>query len=264
MIIIKVGGGFAINQTGIIQDIKNLKQEVIFVHGARVQADQVAKKLGYPTQRITSPSGMESILTDKKAMQIMTMVYSGLINKQWVERFQQSGINAIGLSGADGKIWQAKKKTNLIAQIGKKQKLIKDTLTGRVDTVNASLIRLLLSKDYLPVITQPAISHDGELINTDNDLNVALMSKELKVKEIIVLFEAPGLLKDPKDKSSLIKKVKREDLDQMMQYAKGTMKKKILAAQEAFENGVQTIYWGDARIKHPVNSALAGQGTVIQ
>lgn len=263
MLIIKVGGGTAINQTGIIKDIKSFKQQIVFVHGGRVQTDKLANKLGQPTQRITSPSGIESILTDKKAMEVMTMVYSGLINKQWVELFQQQGINAVGLSGADGKIWQGDRKTNLVAQIGSKQKLIKDTWTGKVNTVNTQLIKLLVKNKYLPVITQPAISHDGKLINTDNDRNIAVMAKALGAKELVVLFEAPGLLKNVEDHSSLINKVNKADLPKMMKYAKGTMKKKILGAQEAFAGGVQTIYWGDARVTKPVKNAVSEKGTVI-
>lgn len=264
MLIIKVGGGSAINQAGIVQDIKNLRQKVIFVHGGRVQADQIAKKLGYPTQRITSPSGMESILTDKQAMKVMTMVYSGLVNKQWVELFQQHALNAIGLSGADGRIWEGKRKEHLIAQDGDKEKLIKGTWTGKVKKINTTLIQLLLDSDYLPVITQPAVSRTGNLINTDNDRNLAVTAKSLGVKELVVLFEAPGLLRKTSDDTSLIRKLNKEDLPEMTKYAKGTMKKKILGAQEAFTSGVKTIYWGDARVKHPVKSALAGKGTTIQ
>ena len=263
MLIIKVGGGTAINQTGIVQDIKGLKQKVVFVHGARRQADQIARQLGTPTQRIVSPSGVGSIFTDQTALQVMTMVYSGLVNKHWVELFQQAGINAVGLSGADGKIWQGSRKTHLIAQQGSKQKLITDTWTGKVNQINTRLIKLLLSHNYLPVITQPAITGSGELINTDNDLNIAIMAKALRVKQLIVLFEAPGLLKNPQDESSLINQVAAKDLPQMLQFAQGTMKKKILGAQQAFEIGVKTIYWGDSRVKHPIKSALAGQGTTI-
>lgn len=263
MLIIKVGGGTAINQTGIVRDIKSLKQQIIFVHGARKQADQIAQKLGIPTKRITSPSGLDSIFTDRPALEVMLMSYAGLVNKQWVELFHYHGLNAIGLSGADGKIWQGQRKTHLISQQGSKQKLISNTFTGKVDQVNTVLIKLLLKHNYLPVITQPAISYQGELINTDNDLNIAVMTKALKVKQLVVLFEAPGLLQHHQDESTLIKQVASKDLFQMLQFAQGTMKKKILGAQQAFQAGIKTIYWGDSRLPHPVKSALAGKGTVI-
>lgn len=263
MLIIKVGGGTAINRTGIAQDIKKLKQPVVFVHGGRRQTDELAEKLGTPTKRITSPSGLESVLTDRKALELMLMAYSGLINKQWIEVFQHAGLNAIGLSGADGQLWQGRRKQHLVAQIGKREKLISDTWTGKVETVNTKLIKLLLVNGYLPVITQPAISDQGELINTDNDRNLAVMAKALQVKKIVVLFEAPGMLKNPHNPNSLIKAIKKAELENFMPYAQGTMKKKLLGAIEAFKVGVKTIYWGDSRIENPIKNALAGKGTII-
>lgn len=263
MIIVKVGGGTAAKKSTIAKDLKNFKQKVVFVHGARRQADQVAKQLGFPTKRVKSPSGMTSIFTDPKAMEIMTMVYSGLVNKQWIQAFQSQNINAVGLSGVDGKIWQGKRKTHLVIQAGKKQKLVSNTFTGKIEKINTNLIKLLLDNNYLPVITQPAISDQNQLINTDNDRNISLMAKDLNTKKLVILFEAPGLLKNPKDKTSLIRKIYKQDLSQMMQYAQGTMKKKILGAQEAFAHGVKKIYWSDSRINRPITNALAGKGTVV-
>ena len=263
MLIVKIGGGMAINKNTIAKDIKSLKQKVVFVHGGRIQADKLAQKLGHPTQRITSPSGMTSTYTDSQALDILTMTYAGLLNKQWVAAFQSAGINAVGLSGADGRIWQGNRKQHLIAIGNNKQKLISNTFTGKVTRVNVDLINILLKSKYLPVITQPAITRNGELINTDNDRNLAVMAGALKVKTLVVLFEAPGLLKDPSDPSTLISKINKKELKKIMVHAQGTMKKKVLGAIEAFENGVAAIYWGDARIKNPVSSALAGKGTII-
>ena len=263
MIIVKVGGGNTINKKQVAEDIKALKEQVIFVHGGRKQTDVVAKRLGQPTKRVVSPSGMTSVLTDKKALEIMIMVY-GLLNKQWVEAFESVGVSAVGLSGADGRIWQGERKKYLIEMQDGKEKLIKDTYTGKVSKVNAELLKSILKENYLPVITQPAITEKGELINTDNDRNIAVMAGALKAKVLVVLFEAPGLLKNHQDESSLIRKVSKNELPKMMKLAKGTMKKKVMGAIEAFENGVEKIYWGDARIKNPIESALSGKGTVIK
>lgn len=263
MIIVKVGGGENINKTAIAEDIKNLSEPVVFVHGGRKQTDKMADALGRPTKKIVSPSGFKSTLTDKEAIQNMSMVYAGLINKEWVEAFQKAGINAVGLSGADGRIWQGERKMNLVALENGKEKLIKDTYTGKVKKVNVNLINLLLENNYLPVITQPAISTEGELINTDNDRNLAVMAEALKVKRIIVLFEEPGMLRDAEDPSVVIRFIKKGELKNMMKFAEGTMKKKIMGAIEAFEAGVETIYWGSSRIENPVSAALQEKGTTI-
>ncbi|MCH7730288.1 [LysW]-aminoadipate kinase [Patescibacteria group bacterium] len=266
MLIVKVGGGKNINWGYISEDLTSLikKEEVVLVHGASSRRDQVAKKLGVPTRYVNSPSGYKGVYTDKKALEILSMVYAGLVNKSIVARLQKAGINAVGLSGVDGRIWEGKRKTNILSQENGKTKLIKNTFTGKVETVNTNLINLLIDNGYLPVITQPAISSDGELINTDNDRNIAVMAGALRVKKLVVLFEAPGFLKEPSDESSLLRKISKKDLPSLMRYAKGTMKKKVLGAIEAFEHGVKTVYWSDGRIKEPIRNALAGKGTMIK
>ena len=264
MMIVKVGGGTSLNKQGIVEDIKNLEQSVIFVHGASVQRDQLAEQLNEPTKTLTSPSGMTSVYTDQRAVEILTMAYAGLVNKQWVQAFQNGGVNALGLSGVDGKIWQGERKKHLIAVENSKQKLISDTYTGKVTQTNADLLSLLSQQGYLPVITQPAFSSDGHLINTDNDRNLAVLARDLKASEIVVLFEAPGLLTDINNPSTKVDTINHAELDNYLQYAKSTMKKKVLGAKEAFANGVTKIYWGDSRVENPIRNALQGNGTIIQ
>lgn len=266
MLIVKVGGGKNINWDYVSEDIATLfdREKIVLVHGASAIRNETAVKLGAPTRYLTSPSGQKSVYTDKKSLEILTMVYAGLVNKKVVSTLQKLNINAIGLSGADGRLWEGGKKENLISIEKGKQKLIKNTYTGRVNRVNTKLINLLLENGYLPVITQPAISSDGELINTDNDRNISVMAKALEVKKLVVLFEAPGFLKNSSDEESIMKKISKQKLPTLMRNAKGTMKKKVLGAIEAFENGVEVIYWSDGRVKNPIKKALAGKGTIIQ
>ena len=266
MLIVKVGGGSDINWDYVCEDIASLvkKEEIVLVHGASAKRDEIAKKLGAPTKYLTSPSGQKSVYTDKEALEILAMVYPGLVNKKVVANLQRKGVNTVGLSGVDGRLWEGEKKENLISVENGKEKLIRNTFTGKVHKVNTKLINTLLRNGYLPVITQPAISREGELINTDNDRNIAVMAGALRVKKLVVLFEAPGFLKNPSDEKSVVRKISKKQLPSLMNNAKGTMKKKVLGAIEAFDNGVETIYWGDGRIKYPIKKALAGKGTVIR
>jgi len=265
MIIVKIGGGQNINWDYIAQDLAKLikKEQIILIHGASQKRDQIAKKLGHPSQVITSPSGITSVYTDQEAIDIFLMVYAGLANKTITAKLQRYGLNVLGLSGVDGALWQAKAKKDLYAKINGKTKLLRDNLTGRVEKINTKLLRLLLKNSYLPVLCPPAISFDGEIVNTDNDWATAVMAGQLSVKKIVVLFEAPGLLKDINDPKSLVNHIDKNRLSQHLTYAQGRMKKKILGAQKALDLGVKTIYWGDARIKNPITHALSGQGTVI-
>lgn len=265
MLIIKVGGGKGVNWDYIVEDLVRVikKKKVIIVHGANAKRDEVAAKLGHPTKVITSPSGVQSVFTDEKAIEIFLMVYSGLVNKQLVAKLQSSAINAVGLSGVDGKLWEGQRKKSILAKDGNKTKLVANSLTGKVEKINTKLLKLLIDNGFVPVICPPAISYEGEIINSDTDWAIAMMSKILTIDEIIFLFEAPGMMRDLENKKTLIKKIKRNEIDKLMRFARGRMKKKMIAVKYALNYGVKKIYFGDGRIKNPISSAFAGRGTVI-
>ena len=115
MILIKIGGGSQLNLPAIAQDIQDLslKESVIVVHGANAERDRLAEKLGHATRYLTSPSGHQGVYTDEQAIEIMLMAYSGLVNKKIVALFRSHGINALGLSGVDGGLWQGERKKYL-------------------------------------------------------------------------------------------------------------------------------------------------------
>lgn len=263
MIIVKVGGGKSINWDYLARDLSSINEKIIIVHGANAWMKDISKKLGFTERMITSPSGHISRYTDSKTMEILTMVYCGLVNKKIVSCLQKHGINAVGLSGADGKLWLGRKKEAILSKVGSKTKIITDSLTGKVESVNVELINMLLNKNYTPVVTIPAITADGDLINVDNDRAVSVMAKDLKVKILVFLFEAVGLLENPDDPTSKIDRIKKDNLEKYISLSEGRMKKKLLGVKEAFAEGVQTVYFGDGRIKKPVSSALNGAGTVI-
>lgn len=266
MLLIKIGGAKNLNWKAIAEDLSNLSEPFILVHGANEHMKDITEAMGKEVRMITSPSGFTSRYSDKETMDIFLQAYCGMVNKRWVELLQQNGINAVGLSGIDGGLWRGKRKDKIIGKLDgeSKIKVIRDNFTGNVEEVNTKLIDILISNDFMPVLTAPAISYDNEIMNIDNDRAVAVMVKDLKIKKMVMLFGAPGLLKDHKDETSLIKNISSTELDEMMQYADGRMKKKVLGAQEAFKNGLESMYWGDGRIESPISSSLEGKGTVIK
>jgi [amino group carrier protein]-L-2-aminoadipate 6-kinase len=267
MLLIKIGGSKKFDWENIAKDLKELNTPYILVHGANEYMKEICKRMGETEKIIISPSGYESRYSDSKTMDIFLQAYSGLANKRIVEVLRRNGIDAIGLSGVDGGLWKATKKEKIIGRFleepGSKNKVIRDNYVGKVDHVNVKLIRLLLDNNFVPVITAPAISSEGEIVNVDNDRAVAVMVRELSIKDMIMLFEAPGLLRDLDDISSLVKNISIKNFDEMLKYAKARMKKKVLGAKEAFDNGLERMYWGDGRIKSPVSNCLQGKGTII-
>lgn len=265
MMILKIGGGEKINLDYIAEDLKTIasREPIIIVQGANYEADKISDQLNYSPKVIVSPSGYTSRYTDKRTMEVLTMVYSGLINKRTVTLLQKQGLNAIGLSGVDGRLLEGERKKKILSVENGRTRVISDDYTGNITKVNKELLELLVSRRLVPVISLPALSEEGEMINFDNDRLCAKIAEVMEVKTIVSLFEAPGFLKDPRDESSVMKRLTLAELLANKDSATGRMKKKILGATEAFAAGVEKIYWADGRIKQPITRALAGEGTVI-
>ena len=115
----------------------------------------------------------------------------------------------------------------------------------------------------MPVLTPPALSYEQEAINVDGDRASAVIASSLNADALIILSNIPGLLMNVNDESSLIKEITKEESEKAMLFAQGRMKKKVLGAFEALENGVDKVIFSDARIEEPITKALQGWGTVI-
>jgi len=262
MIIVKIGGGEAININGIIADLAGLKDRYIIVHGANALRDKLAQDLGQPKQVLTSVKGYTSVYSDEKLLDVMMMAYAGLRNKRIVELCHQHGINAVGLSGLDGKIVQGRRNKGIRVYQGKKLKIVRD-FSGKPQTINAPLLRLLLDNGYVPVLTVPIIDEQNAAINTENDEVVRVLQQTLHADLVINLIGAPGFLENQDDETSLIANIAAAELEARVQQVEGRMKRKMLAVRKLFEHGASRVIIGDGRTEHPVADAMAGQGTVI-
>jgi acetylglutamate/LysW-gamma-L-alpha-aminoadipate kinase len=196
-------------------------------------------------------------------MDIFAMVYAGKMNVRIVERLQMRGVNALGLTGLDGRLFEGARKTAVRSVENGKQVLVRDDMTGKVEKVNTALITLLMEHGYTPVLTPPASSYDGEAINVDGDRAAAMVASSLGAEQLIILSNVPGLLKRFPDEASLISKLRFDELEEALTFAEGRMKKKVLGASEALKAGVTKVVFADARLAHPIKRALEGRGTVI-
>jgi acetylglutamate/LysW-gamma-L-alpha-aminoadipate kinase len=267
MIIVKVGGSEGIDYDAVCDDIAQLVKEgerLILVHGGSSMTNEVSEALGHPPQFVTSPSGYTSRLTDRRTLEIFQMVYCGQMNKGIVERLQQRGVNAIGLSGMDGRLWQGKRKKAIKAVENGRTRIIRDNFTGRVDKVGTGLLDTLLDCGYIPVLTPPAISYESEAINVDGDRAAAATAAALCANDLLILSNIPGVLSEFPNEDSLIHYIGSTEIDDISEnFAEGRMRIKLLGAKEALQAGVQRVVIGDARGENPILRALDGQGTVI-
>ncbi|MFL5803674.1 MAG: [LysW]-aminoadipate kinase [Roseiflexaceae bacterium] len=267
MIVVKVGGGAGSDYGALCADIAELwaaGRRLVLLHGGSHETNQLAEQLGHPPRFVTSPSGYTSRYTDRTTLEIFMMVYSGKINKSIVERLQLLGVNAIGLSGLDGRLLVGKRKAAIRIVEDGKQKVLRDDWTGTVEHVNTGLLTTLLDAGYLPVVAPLAGSYDGEAINVDGDRAAAAVAAAMGAETLLLLSNVPGLLRAFPDESSLIARIERAEVEAYLPVAQGRMKKKVLGAAEALGAGVGRVILGDARAAQPISMALAGAGTVIE
>lgn len=263
MIILKIGGGAGINLESIVAGLTSIEDTLVIIHGANAVRDQLAEALNKPKKVLTSVSGYSSVFSDKEALDIMMMAYSGLRNKRLVELCQRNGLNAVGLTGLDGRLVQGIRNRGIRIKDKGKLRIIRD-YSGKPKEINNALLDVLIENDYLPVLTVPIVDEQGFAINSENDDIVAVLQQSLKAEKILQLIEAPGLLNDPADPSSLIDTMSKDELTLFETRVKGRMQRKIMALRKLFELGAGSVTIADGRSEHPVQDALKGKGTVIQ
>jgi len=267
MIVIKAGGNGRVDFQAVCEDTAALVrqgEQVILVHGGSHDVDTICTQLGKPPQYVCSPSGVVSRFTDRETMELFTMVVVGRVNKILVEALQQQGVDAIGLSGLDGRLLVAKRKDVLRAVEGGRQKVLRGDHSGTIQEVRVDLLRTLLAAGLTPVVAPVAISPEGEMLNVDGDRAAAAIAAAMGAERLIILSNVPGLLRDPQDESTLIPYIPRSQAETHMErYAQGKMKRKLIGTLEALQHGVAQVVIADGRVPHPLQRALAGQGTVI-
>ncbi len=260
--IIKIGGASGIIPDAICDDLRG-RRAVVLVHGGSDATNRLSTQLGHPPRMVQSPSGQWSRLTDRTTLEIFAQA-TALQNRLLVERLQARGIPAIGLSGIDGRVVQAQRKESVRIVENGRIRIVRDQWTGRPSGVNRSLLRTLLGEGYLPVIAPIGCGARGEMLNVDGDRVAAKIAAELRATRLLLMTNVPGLLADPEDPGSLIRSVRADALEPARAAAQGRMRKKVLAAEEALEAGVEQVVIASSNAASPVTDALAGQGTVFR
>jgi len=236
--IVKIGGNI-INDSNtllsFLKDFSKIKGLKILVHGGGRKATEMANKLGLEPKMVDGRR-----ITDEANLEVVTMIYAGLLNKNIVARLQESNCNAIGLTGADA---------NLILSHKRVVKDVDYGFAGDVDTVNSSVIKILVDNYLTPVFC--AITHDkkGQLLNTNADTiasEIASAMSGVFEVELIYCFEKKGVLADTNDDDSVIERIDSRSYLQLKQkgiIAEG-MLPKIDNGFYALENGVAKVVIG--------------------
>lgn len=266
MIVIKIGGAEGVGLDAICNDIAaqvQAGQPPVIVHGGSAMASELGEQLGHPPRFVTTASGHTSRYTDRRTLDIFLMA-TALLNRQLVAQLQALGVNAAGLSGLDGGLLQANRKAVLRIVENGKRKILRGDYTGKITAVRAAILHALLDIGITPVIAPVAISPAGEPLNVDGDRAAAEIAAALAAKQLLILTNVPGLLRNFPDEGSRIDQLPRAELGHALEtLAQGRMKRKLIAAQEALAGGVPQVTLADGRVEHPISAALRGEGTVI-
>ena len=252
--VVKIGGNVIDNADALerfVADFAQLPAPKILVHGGGKLATRLSEKLEIPTQMVDGRR-----ITDRETLDVVTMVYAGLVNKQIVAKLQAVGCNAIGLSGTDANVIPAVRRSPVPVDFG---------YVGDIEAckINSGFIATLLNAGITPVFC--AITHDGEgsLLNSNADSvasAVAVASASIAPVYMHFCFEKIGVMGDVDDPTSLIREITPpvyQELRQTGVVNKG-MIPKIENAFRAVEAGVECV-----AIKHSDN-LLSDVGTVIK
>lgn len=233
--IIKVGGKIVENSESLnsfLKDFAAVEGKKLLVHGGGRSATQMAARLGVETKMVDGRR-----ITDEAMLEVVTMVYGGLVNKRIVAGLQALGVNAVGLTGAD---------MNIVLSDKRKVSAVDYGWVGDVKRVNAEAVATLIESGCCPVVAP--LTHDGcgHMLNTNADTMAGEMAKAMAAHYDVTLmfcFEKPGVLADENDDSSLIPTITPAVLDDLKRrgVVSGGMIPKLDNAIACVSAGVESV-----------------------
>jgi len=257
IVVIKYGGNAMINEElkqQVMEDICLLwliGVKVVLIHGGGPEISQTMKRLG---KEAVFLDGLR--VTDKETVDIVQMVLAGKVNKTLVNLLQIKGGHAVGLSGIDGGIIEARMKDERLGYVGEITKIRTQPITD------------LLEKNYIPVISTVASDRQGNTYNINGDTAAAYIAGALNAKRLIMMTDIDGILRDKDDPSTLIRKLTVSEAKGLYDEGiiSGGMIPKVDCCIEAIEKGVKTVVINDGRVPHSILMELLtdeGAGTMV-
>lgn len=258
IIVVKYGGNAMINEElkqAVIRDIVLLNLvgvRVVLVHGGGPEISELLKKTGKESKFV---KGLR--YTDEEVMDAVQMVLCGKVNKNLVGLLDKAGGKGVGLSGMDGGLFQAVRLTD---PDGTDYGYV-----GDIVKVNEKIVLDLLEKGYIPVVSSVAAGLDDDTnYNINADTAAEKLAVALKAKKLILLTDVRGLMRDPKDDSTLIPKLKVSEVPALIREGviTGGMIPKVDCFVEAVRQGVERANIQDGRVPHSILIELLSQDGV--
>ena len=262
IIVVKYGGNAMINEDlkqAVIEDIVLLNLvgiKVVLVHGGGPEISEMLKKIGKESKFV---KGLR--YTDRETMDIVQMILCGKVNKNLVSLFEKAGGRAVGLGGMDGGLFKA---IQLVDPDGTEYGYV-----GDVKEVNEKVVLDVLNEGFIPVVSSVAAGMDEETnYNINADTAAEKLAVALKAKKLILLTDVCGLMRDQKDDSTLIPRLKVSEVPALIKEGviSGGMIPKVDCCVEAVRQGVERANIQDGRVPHSILVELLsddGVGTMF-
>lgn len=257
-VVVKYGGNAMINEElkqQVMEDMVLLNLigiKVVLVHGGGPEITNLMDKLGKKPEFV---DGLR--VTDRETVDIVEMVLAGRVNKSLVKFLDVKGGKAIGLSGVDGKLIEAKAKDTRLGYV------------GEITKVNIQPVSDLLDRGYIPVISTIACDEDGNTYNINGDTAAAHIAGALGAERLLMMTDIEGVLRDKDDPSTIIKEMTVEEAGKLRESGviSGGMIPKVECCVNAINYGVKNVVIMDGRIPHSILIELLtneGAGTMFR
>ena len=258
IIVVKYGGNAMVSEELKLQVMEDLVLlwligvKPVLVHGGGPEISDMLKKVGKKSEFV---DGLR--VTDKETAEIVQMVLAGKINKQLVNLLGEFGGNAVGISGIDGHLIEAKVKDERLGFV------------GEITNVNVQPILDLIEKEYIPVVSTVGCDKEGNVYNINADTAASYIAGAMNAERLITMTDIPGILRDVNDPDSIIKRVTTEEARQLFAEGviSGGMIPKVECCIEAIEKGVRRVTILDGRVPHALLLELLtdeGAGTLVK
>ena len=258
IVVVKYGGNAMVNEQlkqQVMEDIVLLwliGVKVVLVHGGGPEISETMQKLG------KAPEFVDGLrVTDRETVDIVQMVLTGKVNKTLVNLLQMKGGRAMGISGMDGRLIEAKIKDPRLGYV------------GEITRVNIRPVMDLLEKGYIPVISTLGCDREGNAYNINGDTAAAWVAGALEAERLIMLTDIAGILRDRNDISSLIPELTVAEARRLKAEGviSGGMIPKVECCVEAIQRGVKNVVIMDGRVPHSILMEILtdeGAGTMVK
>ena len=257
IIVVKYGGNAMINEqlkTQVMEDIALLSLigiKIVLVHGGGPEISDMMNRVGKKAEFV---NGLR--VTDKETMEIAQMVLAGKVNKNLVNLLGTKGAKAVGISGMDGRLIEAKIKNEALGFV------------GEITNINIGLINDLLEKGYIPVVSTIGCDNEGNSYNINGDTAAAYIAGALQAERLIMMTDIAGIMRDVNDPSSLISEITVKEAKKLYEEGviSGGMIPKVDCCIEAIFEGVKKVIIMDGRVPHSILVEILtdeGAGTMV-